>query len=82
MGIKARILVDCLGYKPDQIVDFPPHLAAHLTDDGAIDPHKDAVSYCLETLGASVVIHGDVQSQPVADKPARRTPARNKGATP
>lgn len=59
MGVKSRILSDCLGYKPNQVVDFQTPLAKTLADAGLIDSNKAAVNYCLNELAASVVVHAD-----------------------
>lgn len=59
MGTKVRVLVDCLGYKPDQVVDFPPSVAKQLAESGQVDPNKDAVNYCLKELNAAIVVHAE-----------------------
>lgn len=61
MGTKVRILavvmLDGITYHPNQVVDFPPAVAKALAADGQVDPNKNAVAYCVEQLGAEVVVH-------------------------
>lgn len=63
MGTKVRVLcminVDGVEYKPDQVVDLPAGIAKSLAAEGQVDPHKEAVAYCVKELGAEVVMHVD-----------------------
>lgn len=61
MGTKVRILVAGLiagvMYKPDQVVELPHALAKAHAADGMVDPNKEAVAYCVNELGAAVIVH-------------------------
>ena len=61
MGTKVRILtdvnIDGVSYKANQVVDLPAATAKAQQESGAVDAHKEAVSYCVNELGAQVVIH-------------------------
>ncbi len=61
MGTKARVLVACMIggmlLKPDQVIDLPSDLAKRHAKNGEIDPTKAAVDYCLNELGASIVLY-------------------------
>lgn len=63
MGTKVRVLclitVAGIGYKPDQVVDLPSAVAKSLAAEGQVDPHKEAVAYCIRELGAEVIVHVD-----------------------
>lgn len=63
MGTKVRVLcqitVAGVGYKPDQVVDLPSAVAKSLAAEGQVDPHKEAVAYCIRDLGAEVIVHAD-----------------------
>lgn len=72
MGTKVRILavvpLDGITYTPDQVVDLPPAVAKALAAAGHVDPHKEAVAYCVNTLGAKVLVHASAPSAPSADE--------------
>lgn len=61
MGTKVRILVATyIGgvlYKPNQVVDLPASIAKPLHADGQVDPDKAAVAYCVNELGAEVIVY-------------------------
>ena len=61
MGKKVRILADQniegVPYKGDQVVDLPAAVAKQLSADGQVDPHPDAVAYCINALGQEVIAH-------------------------
>lgn len=61
MGTKVRILavltLDGITYKPNQVVDMPPAPAKALAANNQVDPHKEAVAYCVKELGAEVIVH-------------------------
>ena len=63
MGTKVRILamlqLDGVSYQPNQVVDLPPAAAKAFQADGQVDAHKEAVSYCINELGAEVIVHVD-----------------------
>lgn len=63
MGTKVRILVavtlDGVTYRPDQVVDMPAGAAKALAAEGQVDPHRDAVAYCIRELKAEVITHVD-----------------------
>lgn len=83
MGTKARILLslqlDGRDYQPNQIVDFPPALAKALRTEGMIDTSKEAVAYCVDELGAEVLLHEEVAATVEA---AAETPAVEADAAP
>lgn len=70
MGTKVRVLaaltLDGITYQPDQVIDLPAVVAKAFADLGQVDPHKDAVAYCVKELGREVIVH----TAPVADEPA------------
>lgn len=70
MGTKVRVLcairVDGVQYQPNQVVDLPPAVAKSFAAEGQVDPHKDAIAYCVRNLGAEVIVHAD----PAADAAA------------
>lgn len=61
MGKKVRVLVGCtlggIPFQPDQVVDLPDALAKTHTASGEVDPHKDAVAYCINELKADVITY-------------------------
>lgn len=61
MGTKVRVLAACtiggLLFKPDQVVDLPGPLAKAHAAAGDVDPHKDAVAYCVNELKAEVIVY-------------------------
>jgi hypothetical protein len=61
MGTKVRILtavtLDGIHYQANQVVDLPAGTAKAQQAAGVVDPHKDAVAYCVNELGAQVVVH-------------------------
>jgi ABC-type nitrate/sulfonate/bicarbonate transport system substrate-binding protein len=61
MGTKVRILVAThvggVLYYPDQVVDLPAVTAKQLVAGGQVDAHKEAVAYCVNELGAEVIVH-------------------------
>lgn len=61
MGTKVRILVAGpiagVMYKPNQVVELPHALAKAHAADGIVDPHNEAVAYCVNELGAAVIVH-------------------------
>lgn len=61
MGTKSRILfsqkIDGKNYQTNQVVDLPAAQAKALANEGAIDVNKGAVAYCVEQLGAEVILH-------------------------
>lgn len=63
MGTKVRVLctirVDGVEYHPNQVVDLPPAVAKSFAAEGQVDPHKDAIAYCVRELGAEVIVHAD-----------------------
>lgn len=63
MGTKVRVLctirVDGVEYRPNQVVDLPPAVAKSFAAEGQVDPHKDAIAYCVRELGAEVIVHAD-----------------------
>lgn len=77
MGTQARILVavqlDGQIYQPNQVVDLPPAVAKALRAEGNVDTSKEAIAYCLDELGATVIVHQAVAVVPVdvpVDAPA------------
>ncbi|MGL6245640.1 hypothetical protein [Pseudomonas sp.] len=74
MGIKVRILtaftLDGIDYHPNQVVDFPVATAKAQEAAGTVDAHKEAVSYCVNDLGAVVVIHKIKTTASGDEKPA------------
>ena len=70
MGKKVRILadqkIDGVHYKGDQVVDLPAAIAKQLAADGQVDPHPDAVAYCVNVLGQEVIVHEKQDSAEVA----------------
>lgn len=58
---KVRILsvvhLDGEKYQPNQVVDLPAAIAKSFAEQGQVDTHKDAVAYCINELGAEVVVH-------------------------
>ena len=61
MGTKARVLVACgiggLSLTPNQVVDLPAELAKVHVKQGEIDTSKAAVDYCINELGAEVIVY-------------------------
>lgn len=61
MGTKVRILaaltLDGVPYQPNQVVDMPSAAAKSFQADGQVDANKDAIAYCLNELGATVIVH-------------------------
>lgn len=61
MGTKVRMLsdqpVDGITYKTNQVVDFPTGTAKSLKMQGVADDTPEAVAYCVNELGAEVVVH-------------------------
>ena len=87
MGTQARILVavqlDGQIYQPNQVVDLPPAVAKALRTEGDIDTSKEAVAYCVDELGATVIVHQAAADVPVdvpVDAPAE-APAAEVAAT-
>lgn len=68
--ILAALVLDGIGYVPNQVVDMPAAAAKQLAADGQVDPHKDAVAYCTKELGAEVIVHKSPEVVDVADKAA------------
>lgn len=86
---KVRILVDQqidgTPYRCNDVVDLPAELANPLLEQGAVDDHKAAVAYCLNELGATVIVHQSpaveepappADEVPPADEPAPADPAQ------
>lgn len=73
MGTKVRILtavtLDGIRYQANQVVDLPASTAKAQQAAGVVDPHKDAVAYCVNELGAQVVVH----KAPAVEQPAPET---------
>lgn len=71
MGKKVRVLVGCviggIKFKPDQVVDLPDALAKAHAASGEVDPHKDAVAYCVDELKAEVIAYAAPQSEVEAE---------------
>lgn len=74
MGTKVRILaaltLDGVAYQPNQVVDMPAATAKSYQAEGQVDANKDAVAYCVNELGAVVIVH----AVPVAEAPAETPP--------
>jgi hypothetical protein len=74
MGTKARILavvhLDGKIYQPNQVVDLPAANAKSLADQGQVDPDKGAISYCINELGAEVIVHAAPKAASKAPPPA------------
>lgn len=70
MGTKARILatvhLDGAVYYPNQVVELPVATAKSLAEQGQVDLHKDAISYCINSLKAEVVVHAAPAAVPPA----------------
>lgn len=67
---KVRILVDQnidgVAYRCNDVVDLSVALAKPLLELGAADDNKAAVAYCLNELGATVIVH----QSPAVEEPA------------
>jgi hypothetical protein len=61
MSKKVRVLsplpFEGQTYQPDQVVEFDDKIVKAFEKDGVVDTSPDAVSYCLDQLGAKVQKH-------------------------
>jgi hypothetical protein len=64
--ILVETTVDTATYTPNQVVDFTPAIVKSLTPSGAVDATPEAVAYCVEQLGQTVIKHGAAVAAPAA----------------
>lgn len=59
--VDVRILcitnIDGLLYQPDDVVQLSANLAEQHVEAGNCDPNSDAVSYCMNELGKTPIVH-------------------------
>lgn len=81
MGTKVRILaavtLDGIAYQPNQVVDLPAATAKAQQAAGIVDPHKDAVAYCVAEFGATVIVHKAAAAPEVVVDPPVATDENN-----
>lgn len=46
-------------YQPNQVVQVEDAKVKQAIKDGVVDGGKDAVAYCINELGAQIVVHDD-----------------------
>lgn len=60
--VLVAMTVQGVQYAVDDLVQFDPDQTVSYADGGYVDPHPDAVAYCRDTLGKTLIVHVDPQA--------------------
>lgn len=64
--VLVAMTVQGVQYAVDDLVQFDPDQTVSYADGGYVDPHPDAVAYCRDTLGKTLIVHVDPQAAEAA----------------
>ena len=64
--VLVAMTVQGVQYAVDDLVQFDPDQTVSYADGGYVDPHPDAVAYCRDTLGKTLIVHVDPQAAQAA----------------